>query len=153
MLGALKRHIPDRGVYVLLMRLRKGCRLRAGALEELGLRSGYYAYVGRASRGLAARLGRHSRRHGKRLRWHIDYLLELAELREIWVFPLSVGECEMAAVLETGGASRKGLRGFGSSDCRCAGHLLYMGGKRPGPPLEPVLVLRGSGQLRSDPIP
>ncbi len=110
-------------------------------MGEMDLRDGYYAYVGRAKRGLGARLACHARRQGKRLRWHIDYLLEPADLREIWVFPLSTGECAMAARLEAGGASREGLRGFGSSDCRCPGHLLYLGKNRPRPPRDAVRVI------------
>ncbi len=108
----------------------------------MDLRQGFYAYVGKAGRGLAARLERHARSHDKRPHWHVDYLLEEAPLREIWVFSLSRGECPLAADLESAGGSREGLKGFGSSDCRCRGHLLYLGAKRPEPPREALNVFR-----------
>ena len=134
--------IPESGVYVLVIRVRSGREIEAGALGRLRLRRGYYAYVGRARRGLSARLRRHRRGEGKRVRWHIDYLLDRACLEEIWVMPLAAGECALAAGLEGEGASREGLRGFGSSDCRCAGHLLYLGGTRPHPPRAATAVVR-----------
>jgi Uri superfamily endonuclease len=133
--------IPDSGVYVLVIPVRKACTLSAGALGRLELREGYYAYVGRAGRGLGARLARHTCRAGKRLHWHVDYLLERACVEEIWVFPLRAGECVLAARLEREGARREGLRSFGSSDCRCAGHLLYLGSVKPLPPGDSVMVI------------
>ncbi len=131
----------DAGIYALLIRVGARRTLEAGALGSVELRRGYYAYVGRASRGLAARLRRHARREGKRLFWHVDHLLASARLSEIWVFPLSRGECELADELERGGGRRDGLRGFGSSDCRCRGHLLYLGARRPVPPAGALLVI------------
>lgn len=137
--------LPQSGIYVLIVHILGTETISAGALGALEMRGGYYAYVGRARRGLPARLARHARREGKRLHWHIDYLLEAATLQEIWVFPLGIGECELAARLEEGGASREGLLGFGASDCRCAGHLLYMGKRKPVPPHDSAAVIRGLG--------
>ncbi|MBN2027673.1 MAG: GIY-YIG nuclease family protein [Actinobacteria bacterium] len=137
--------LPRSGIYVLVVQVSGNEIVTAGALGDLEMGEGYYAYVGRAKRGLPARLARHARGQDKRLHWHIDYLLERAWLREIWVFPLRVGECELALILEREGGSREGLRGFGSSDCRCAGHLLYMGKEKPLPPRDTVTVVRGLG--------
>jgi len=133
--------VPQAGIYILVIHISGTGTVTAGALGDLEMREGYYAYLGRARRGLPARLARHARRQGKRLHWHIDFLLERAQLREIWVFPLRAGECELAARLELDGASREGLRGFGSSDCRCAGHLLYLGRRKPVPPPDAVVVI------------
>lgn len=137
--------LPHSGIYVLVVQVSGKQTVTAGALGDLEMGEGYYAYVGSAKRGLTARLARHARRHGKSLHWHVDYLLERARLREIWVFPLQAGECGLAARLEAGGASREGLRGFGSSDCRCAGHLLYLGKRKPVPPSDSIAVIRGFG--------
>lgn len=126
--------LPQQGVYVLLVRA-KGDSTGERKVLRWDLRPGYYAYVGRARRGLPARLARHLRREkeGKRLFWHVDRLLEMASLEEIWIYPLESGECALASALQEMGGDRSGLAGFGSSDCRCSGHLLYFGAKRPLP--------------------
>jgi sugar fermentation stimulation protein A len=130
----LKDDLPQSGVYVLIMKSRTWEGFNAGAWGPADLKGGYYAYVGRAKKGLSTRLARHARREGKRLRWHVDYLLEAADLKEAWIFPLNYGECALASRLEKGGTSREGLRGFGASDCHCPGHLFYMGRRRPSRP-------------------
>ena len=140
-------NVPQGGIYMLIIHMRGAEIVAAGALGDLELGEGYYAYVGRAKRGLPARLARHVRREGKRLYWHVDFLLEKAWLEEIWVFPLRAGECELARRLEAEGASRETLRGFGSSDCRCPGHLLFLGKRRRRPPQEQT----GIHLLGSDP--
>jgi len=140
------RELSREGVYVLVARVKRGRSLRHGVLGDLRLEPGYYAYVGRARRGLPARLARHARRggEGKRLHWHVDFFLEVAGLEEVWVFPLGAGECALAAALEESGGDRRGLRGFGSSDCRCPGHLLFFGRAKPRP-RGALMVLPGSG--------
>lgn len=135
-------NLPDSGIYVLVIHARGGTAVAVGALGELRLREGYYAYVGRAVKRLGARLARHARDQGKRRRWHIDYLLDAAELEEAWVFPLEAGECETAAALESGGGTRGGLRGFGAGDCRCPGHLVYLGREKPAPPRDAVRLIK-----------
>ena len=132
----MKGELPETGIYVLIIMVRTLKGFTAGAWGPVDLKDGYYAYVGRAKRGLPARLFRHSLREGKRLRWHVDYLLEIADFKESWIFPLELGECTMASRLEGEGAGREGLNGFGASDCRCPGHLLYMGRKRPSRPVD-----------------
>ncbi|NPV60294.1 MAG: GIY-YIG nuclease family protein [Actinobacteria bacterium] len=134
--------LPDEGIYVLLVRVPEARVVEVGALGRLDFKPGFYAYVGRAKRGLRARLARHARGEGKRMRWHIDYLLETAVLEEAWALSLEAGECETASRLEAGGARRDGLRGFGSSDCRCPGHLLHLGELRPRAPLPMATVIR-----------
>jgi Uri superfamily endonuclease len=133
--------LTDCGIYVLIIRVRARKGFTAGAWGPADLEDGYYAYVGRAKRGLPARLARHARREGKRLRWHIDYLLETADLREAWIYPLGKGECATVSHLEKEGAVREGLKGFGASDCRCPGHLLYMGRRKPPQPTDANRVI------------
>jgi len=102
--------------------------LRIGRLGTHEFPAGYYAYAGSAlgPGGLAARVGRHLRRE-KRLHWHIDYLLEAAEVVDVRVEPGSERrECEWARrLLAAGGAVV--APGFGASDCRCATHLVFLG--------------------------
>ena len=136
----MKEELPQSGIYILLIEARALRGFSAGAWGPVDLKKGYYSYIGRAERGLPARLARHARREGKRLRWHIDYLLEAADVKEAWIFPLHVGECALARRLEEEGASREDLGRFGASDCRCPGHLLYMGRRRPSRPADAIYV-------------
>ena len=118
----------DRGSYLLLLCLAQAVTLRIGALGDHALPPGYYLYAGSAlgSGGLAARLARHMRQSKKR-HWHIDYLLEAAELLEIWVVRSEERrECDLArSALALPGAGLPIPR-FGASDCRCAAHLIRL---------------------------
>jgi sugar fermentation stimulation protein A len=117
---------PDGGgLYVLVLRAERGLRgLRVGSLGRLDLPAGYYCYVGSARRGLKARLARHLRRTGKRAHWHVDYLRRRA--RPVEVFVAAVGAATECGLSDAVAALADGsVRGFGSSDCRCAGHLHY----------------------------
>lgn len=62
------------GIYVLELQLSRKIHLKAGALQRRILLPGRYFYVGRAMRGLAARLNRHRVKVKSSPRWHIDYL-------------------------------------------------------------------------------
>lgn len=81
-----------------------------------------YAYVGSAMNGLRTRLARHLRVE-KKLHWHIDYLLQQAEVEEII---LCQGEerveCSIAQALA---GKFQSIPGFGSSDCKCPSHLYF----------------------------
>jgi len=120
------------GTYILILRLTEPRACCIGALGTYDLPAGYYLYVGSAlgPGGLAGRVGRHLRRRVgayciRPLRWHIDYLLEIAEVFEVWAEPGTERmECAWARrLLEAGG--RVIVPGFGASDCRCPAHLVY----------------------------
>lgn len=105
--------------------------LGIGALGDRELALGLYCYSGSALGGLRGRLARHLRPI-KRLHWHIDYLLAVGRLAEVWVIESpDCLECLVAArLVELPGASRP-VSGFGASDCRCAGHLIYLASESP----------------------
>jgi Uri superfamily endonuclease len=115
----------DRGCYLLVVRLRRACGLKIGE-RSLTLQAGLYGYAGSAQRALAARLARHLRfEREKRPRWHIDRLLARSEVEAVLVYPLiRPGECWLAGRLSKEAGVSLAARGFGSSDCRCPGHLL-----------------------------
>jgi Uri superfamily endonuclease len=108
--------------YTLLIKLAQPRDIIIGKRGDYSFRDGHYAYVGSALNGLEQRIGRHLR-HEKKLYWHIDYLLQYAEVRGvIYAETDSKQECRVAGelydVLEV-------VPGFGCSDCRCLSHLYY----------------------------
>ena len=119
----LQTEMCDRGIYLLVLSIDRDKTIRVGELGEKQFKRGYYVYVGSAMRTLSKRIARHSRKR-KNKHWHIDYLV--AEAAKVTPVPIVTGdsmECELAAKLAEAADSR--VKGFGSSDCRCAGHLYY----------------------------
>jgi Uri superfamily endonuclease len=117
------------GTYLLVLSLETKTKLEIGRLGELTLVGGRYCYVGsaRGPGGLEGRLARHLRRR-KRLHWHIDYLLQRASVLEIWAkHSLERWECAWVASLLDECTVNAVISGFGSSDCACNSHLLYLG--------------------------
>ncbi|MBI2852526.1 MAG: GIY-YIG nuclease family protein [Chloroflexi bacterium] len=111
-----------KGSYVLLLHLPIGMTLSFGRNRSAVFQRGHYAYVGSAMNGLEARVNRHLRKDKKR-HWHIDYLLEHAEVTGVILAKsASRTECAIAMAL----AERfDSISGFGSSDCRCPSHLFF----------------------------
>ena len=120
----MKAEIPDSGCYQLVIRMDREAVIKVGALGEIRFRPGYYIYTGRARRGLRKRVERHLRRD-KRKNWHIDYLLEKGNIVDIVYFADRLDECiiNMSLLGRLKGAAL--VDGFGSSDCRCRGHLMW----------------------------
>jgi Uri superfamily endonuclease len=123
--------LPGRGgSYALYLYLNKTRRIRIGKLGGSNFQKGDYVYVGSAfgPGGLAARIGRHLRRQ-KRLHWHIDKLLEHAQVRGIiyTTAPDSV-EHEWSQRLSRMPSATVPMKGFGASDCRerCGSHLIRL---------------------------
>ena len=108
------------GIYVLLFKLREDTRLAVGKLGILNFPAGGYAYAGSGMRGAEARVRRHLRPHD-RPSWHLDYVLLVGEpVGAILGHTTERLECAMAESL---GHHFQVLPRFGSSDCRCPGHL------------------------------
>jgi Uri superfamily endonuclease len=107
---------------VLIIQLQRDRAITVGALGELEFETGAYAYVGSALSGLDARIDRHLR-DDKRLHWHIDYLLQHADVVDVVRVQSDRRlECRIAGRL----AERvKLVERFGCSDCDCAGHLFH----------------------------
>lgn len=117
------------GVYALLMNLRAETHIRIGALGDQVFASGWYVYIGSAHGpgGVKSRATRHASRN-KRQHWHIDYLTEVAEIREIWFsYAEQAREHDWARVLGELEGGRLPVVGFGSQDCkaRCGSHLVH----------------------------
>lgn len=111
----------DTGLYLLVLEVPHEVRREVGALGRRALPPGFYVYTGSAQRGLSQRIARHLRLR-KRLHWHVDFLR--AHSLRVQAFPIraSSGECALAAEVARIGCGL--VAGFGSSDCRCPGHLV-----------------------------
>lgn len=114
-----------KGIYVLVISVGKDISVNVGALDTVDFEKGLYAYVGSAQKSLEKRIERHLGRT-KRKFWHIDYLLNNANVKVLKVFYENAGkseECKVANIIcERCGSTR----GFGSSDCKCQSHLFKM---------------------------
>jgi Uri superfamily endonuclease len=117
----------NKGIYILCVEVKEGREIAVGGLGAIYFKKGTYLYIGSGGRNLAARVERHIRDE-KRVRWHIDYLLNdpCVCISRVYVREGSKDdECETAKSLAT---SFTGVPGFGSSDCRCPSHLFYAEG-------------------------
>jgi sugar fermentation stimulation protein A len=116
----------EKGAYILVMKLKKKQRITVGKLPVTTFHPGFYLYVGKAKKGLKARLNRHLSKD-KRLFWHIDYFLQKAEMEDIWIKPDFFQECQVAGQIKNLlNDSQWPLKRFGSSDCVCPSHLLFI---------------------------
>jgi len=124
----------EKGTYALLLALEKEAPIAVGKLGLFTFPAGYYLYLGSAQGGLDARVKRHLRRE-KRIRWHVDYLLEHAKVVEVWyALGNESQECLWCRIAQEMPQAEIPALGFGSSDCRCPSHLIYY-------PLSPSFAL------------
>jgi len=113
------------GTYLLLLRLARPVTLDVGRLGRIAFRPGWYVYVGSALGGLGPRLRRHAR-PVKRHHWHIDALRGATSLGAVVTrWGSERLECAVADRVSAWYGASRPVRRFGSSDCRCAGHLIY----------------------------
>ena len=114
-----------KGVYVLIINVKKDTLVTVGALGEISFTRGLYAYVGSAQSNLEPRIKRHLKKK-KPLFWHIDYLLDSGAAEILQVFAKEADrteECTIARMLKGEGEA---IKGFGSSDCNCISHLVHI---------------------------
>jgi len=72
-----------KGAYILILYLPHSSTVKSKA-KVWFLEEGVYAYVGSAKRGIKARVLRYLSKNKKK-HWHIDHLLEKAEIKRIFV--------------------------------------------------------------------
>ena len=165
-----------KGTYALVMELGSDTSIAVGRLgrrsgvREITFPAGCYIYFGSAHGGLRQRVSRHLKGEGgegsrgsreKRLHWHIDYLVQFADVTEVWyaleeekdeqqarMGRLECLWCRAAGELPQ---ARFLIPGFGSSDCRCPSHLIYF----PAPPsfelFRQLLEERGYEAIKASP--
>ena len=111
-----------KGIYVLIISVRRNTRLEIGAMGIVAFERGIYAYVGSAQNNMEKRLARHLKSVKKKF-WHIDYLLTSPAVAVRRIFTCEAAkteECRLADLLRKRGSA---VTGFGSSDCKCKSHL------------------------------
>ncbi len=124
--------------YVLVLWNRRKRSVKVGRLGPIEFEPGFYVYVGSGGANPLKRVQRHLRA-AKPRRWHVDYITTgPARMRPVDSYVLAGGsECRTARRI---GRRLAVVSRFGSSDCRCPGHLFHA----PGLPelnaaLDPVL--------------
>ncbi|MGB9620327.1 MAG: GIY-YIG nuclease family protein [Armatimonadota bacterium] len=114
-----------KGAYQLLIRLDQDRTITVGRLGTFCFRAGYYVYTGSAMNGVESRVRRHLSSR-KRIRWHIDYLLEHGRVIGYAIKESTEREeCVINAQTVALPSAQVPIRGFGSGDCRCVSHLVY----------------------------
>ncbi|MBN1903375.1 GIY-YIG nuclease family protein [Candidatus Sumerlaeota bacterium] len=115
----------DPGCYQLLIHLEKERRIGIGKLGRFYFPAGWYIYTGSALGGMTQRISRHLRKE-KRLHWHIDYLLQYAQVKGVKkCLTTRRKECSLSVQLFKRYKAEIIVKKFGSSDCRCDTHLAY----------------------------
>lgn len=110
------------GSYVLLIKLKEDKTIQVGKLGKISFKKGLYVYAGSALNGLEQRIQRHLRSN-KKMHWHIDYLLQYAEVIDVFYKESnSREECIIANTLRKDFTL---IPGFGCSDCSCKSHLFH----------------------------
>jgi len=132
-------NLATQGIYLLTIRLPKPCAAPAG-IGSNTLTAGWYAYAGSAMGGLATRLARHLRTTAVR-HWHVDHLLANGKIVDIQLLLTtdSGEECRLAERVRSW-PDAEVVADFGSSDCRCASHLIRFPRRPLGAILAPVVL-------------
>lgn len=115
----------ESGIYLLEIFLHKPKKIDIGKMGIITFPPGYYYYVGSAQNNLKSRIKRHYKKD-KNFHWHIDYLLNDANLQDFFTWPVGPeGECILAEFLQKRLSGQVIVPGFGASDCDCKTHLFY----------------------------
>jgi sugar fermentation stimulation protein A len=111
------------GSYLLVIRTERRLELAVGRLGVRTFARGWHVYAGSARRGLGGRL-RHHLAPGRPVHWHVDVLRQVGRVAEVWAVesrePLERALARAVAALPGAALCAR----FGSSDCRCPGHLV-----------------------------
>jgi len=113
--------LPSRGIYALLIWSEEK-DLPVGSLGTIHFREGYYVYIGSAQKNLRKRMERHLKKK-KKMRWHIDYFLLHAKLRDIMAAELpKIWEERIALILAE---KYSYVEKFGAGDSSAPSHLFF----------------------------
>ncbi|MCK5282419.1 MAG: GIY-YIG nuclease family protein [Nanoarchaeota archaeon] len=114
-----------KGVYCLIIQVKKDLKIKVGALGRINFRKGNYCYVGSGQNNVEKRIKRHFSKK-KKIRWHIDYLLKNPDVnvkRAVYKHAGKDMECKIACMFSE---IEEPIKNFGSSDCKCSSHLFRL---------------------------
>ena len=118
-----------KGAYLLIMEIKQTVTIQIKSLGSVSFAPGEWVYVGsgmgNGSTSIENRLLRHFR-DDKKIYWHIDYLRQAAQGKEVWLTP-GAERREQAwvdVILAIPGAMVL-VEGFGASDSTQESHLIY----------------------------
>jgi len=114
-----------KGVYCLIINVKKETSPKIGALGTMDFKKGRYVYVGSAQNNVGKRVARHFSEK-KKIRWHIDYLLANPDVKIEKALCKKADksqECKIACLLSKLGEP---VKSFGCSDCSCYSHLFRL---------------------------
>lgn len=111
-----------KGVYALIISVKKDLNLRIGSIGNKTFNKGDYVYVGSAQNNLVKRVERHLSNE-KNIHWHIDYLLTNDFVNVDKVFYNKKDRSEECLIAQGLMSDNECINDFGSSDCNCKSHL------------------------------
>ena len=119
--------MEEKGFYILILELESGRTIKVDLLPAKYFQPGFYPYVRQAKRRLKRRIARHLRGR-KKIFWYIHYFDSKATIRDVWTKADYLDKCTMVlGILKLIKKARIVQEKFGASDCRCCGHLIYLG--------------------------
>ena len=109
--------------YQLFIELKNETTLMVGKLGEFYFPAGLYIYTGSAKKNFEARIQRHLSQD-KKLRWHIDYLLNSPQAFVVSVERFVESECKINQLTD----GQILIEKVGATDCHaaCISHLKYI---------------------------
>ena len=114
-------------LYAIHLHLPDDIEATIGAFGTFPFPNGHYVYIGSAKKNIRSRVERHYKMD-KPNRWHLDYFRPYCTITKIETFDGAIGECALAATFLQNGTIP--VKNFGSSDCKCGGHLILLNESR-----------------------
>ena len=112
-------------LYTIYLRLDRDESIKVGKLGNCSFQKGTYIYIGSAKRNIIKRIQRHKDIE-KKLQWHFDYLRPFGMITKIITYDERLGERALAEKIRKIEHGTLPIKGFGSSDCKCSSHLIYL---------------------------
>lgn len=112
-------------LYAFYLKVECDRNIEIGRLGNYYFEKGIYIYVGSAKRNIVARINRH-KQVDKVQKWHFDYLRPYGTVLKIITYETSIGECQLAEKIRKEDGGIFPIKRFGSSDCKCYSHLIYI---------------------------
>lgn len=111
--------------YSIQLSIAENQHITIGKLGTFTFQKGTYIYVGSAKRNIRQRIERY-KRVNKKNHWHFDYLRPFGVITRIITYDASFKECDLAENIRKQMNGTLPFNGFGSSDCKCFSHLIFV---------------------------